>query len=463
MWNFYHLQLLKQILKYLFLYIWSCALKVNKLVNKTGMDMEKNKNFNINLTENERKTIASLVKIENGVVRPDVKALNEICKEAKIKHRGYQHKLLKKLIGNGIVEKDKDKKYRIKHKYLTFVSNFLIQKKIKDLEKTEVFTYLDSTVFGIKNKWLKYPEMHIFHESLENAISGLYTIKMIKKIFLLRDFSVNWKSFLDTDIPLQIKYEIWLKIPDMLSIFDQENKDRFLERETDFLKTIGMPKKKIEDYSKEINKQHKDFIVEFRKKIGYTPKKYKPKKIEVDNEVLKSVINKKLNIKQKKQAINVLDWGLDVYPKEIKDTGFFLDLGNLDSHTGFHFQIPVDDEEKTFRNIEDIAYFLRIDTVFNNLKKNTIGKSDEQGFKTPIDNTLIDMIDIWNERNQSRLMDRFVLLYVKLIKKPFIQTFYKQLDKKSRVEIISILKENKHYSKGKSDYEIFYDYASCYL
>lgn len=437
---------------------------VNMGENKKKTE-EKIKFFDTVISGNERKTLISLIKIDDEIPKLIKKPLSEIYRETKIKnekrrdtgndtHRGYQHRILNGLIKRGIVEKDKDKKYSIKNQFLDLAYSSLIQNKIKNLEKTGLFPYLDSTVFGIKNDWLEYPEMHHFHESLVNALSNLYMIKMVKKIFLLRDFAVKWKSFLDSDIPLPIKYAVWIKIQPRLSIFDQKNEDKFLERQIDVLKSMGMPEEKIEKCKKEINKQHKDFIIEFRKKIGYKPKEYEPKKRykpELDEEIFKEIINKKLNKKQKKQVANVLDWCLDVYPKEIKNTGFFLDLGNLDDVLGDHFKIPVDNEEKMFRYTEDIHDFSRIESILKNIEKDTI------------DDSLRKLVDIKNWRNRSRFLDRFAYLFIKLIKRPFILAFYKQLDKKTKEEIISILREDKLYSKDKSDYELFYDYAMVYL
>ena len=425
--------------------------------------MKKTKNFDLDLSENERKTIASLIEIKNAVPRPVKKTLSEICKETKITnkseknhkgentHRGYQHRILKKLKEKGIVEKDENKKYFINSIFLNLASSSLIQNKIKNLEKTDIFTFSYSTVFGIKNNWLEYPEMYHFHESLVNALNSLYMIKMVKKIFLLRDFSVKWKSFLDSDIPLAIKYEVWIKIRSRLLIFDQRNENEFLERQIDVLKSMGMPKEKIEERKKEINKQHKDFIIKFREKIGYEPKKYKIKKFEKDDVVLEGIINKKLNKKQKKQVDNVLDWCLEVFPKEIKNTGFFLDLGNLNDVLGDHFKIPVDNEEIRFRHKEDEYDFSRIESILKNIEKNTI------------DDSLTELIIVLNERNRSRFSDRFTDLFMKLIKKPFILAFYKQIDKKTKEEIISILREDIPYSKNKTDYQLFYDYAIAFL
>jgi hypothetical protein len=392
--------------------------------------MKKTKNFDLDLSENERKTIASLIEIKNAVPRPVKKTLSEICKETKITnkseknhkgentHRGYQHRILKKLKEKGIVEKDENKKYFINSIFLNLASSSLIQNKIKNLEKTEIFTFSYSTVFGIKNNWLEYPEMYHFHESLVNALNSLYMIKMVKKIFLLRDFSVKWKSFLDSDVPLAIKYEVWIKIRSRLSIFDQRNENEFLEKQIDVLKSMGMPKEKIEERKKEINKQHKDFIIKFREKIGYEPKKYKIKKFEKDDVVLEGIINKKLNKKQKKQVDNVLDWCLEV-----------------------------DNEEIRFRHIEDEYDFSRIESILKNIEKNTI------------DDSLTELIIVLNERNRSRFSDRFTDLFIKLIKRPFILAFYKQIDKKTKEEIISILREDIPYSKNKTDYQLFYDYA----
>ena len=174
--------------------------------------MKKYNFFDIVLSDNERKTLISLIKIDHGIPKLIKKPLCEIYKETKIKHRDYQYRISDKLIEKGIVEKDENKKYSIKYIFLDFASSSITQKKIKDLEKIGLFSFLYSTIFGIKNKWLGYPEMHYFNESLVNALSNLYKIKKIKEIFLLRDFSIKWKSFLESDIPFIIKYATWKTI-----------------------------------------------------------------------------------------------------------------------------------------------------------------------------------------------------------------------------------------------------------
>ena len=421
--------------------------------------MEKIKNSNIELTDNERKTLVPLLKIEKGSIRSIKKTSMEICRETKIKnshrkhkgeytHRGYQLRILNGLIEKGVIEKDEDKKYSIKHRWLNFVSNLVIQKRIKDLENTKIFRFLDSIVFGIEgNRWLNYPEKQLFYESLKNALNGLFMLKIIKKIFLLKEFSIDWKSFLDSDLPLPIKYQVWLKVRDTFLISDNESNFAVLN-------AMGIPEDKIDVFKKEIDNQNADFTVKFRKKIGYAPKKYDPKKFDS--------LRRFMNAKQKELIDNILNWCTNIYPKRIRDIGFFLDISSSDFTPRQHFEIPIDDEENSFRDDQDYRDFNSIEDVYFGLKKETSGEPFKS-FKSPIDDKLMDIIDIWNERNYSRLTDRFGLLYIKLVKEPFIQTFYRQFDEKSKAEIISILKSKKKYSKGESDYEIFHDYASVFL
>ena len=129
------------------------------------------------LTENERKTIASLIKIEKGVIKRVGKTLSEICRKTKINnkhpgketHPGYQQRILKDLIKNEnknkeILEKVKNK-YYIKRDCIDLAYSTTIQKKIKDLEKKDFFIFSDSIIYGIKNNWLDYPEIHQVRKS----------------------------------------------------------------------------------------------------------------------------------------------------------------------------------------------------------------------------------------------------------------------------------------------------------
>ncbi len=215
---------------------------------------------------------------------------------------------------------------------------------------------------------------------------------------------------------------------------------------------MGLSKEEIAKRKKEINKQHNDFIVEFREKIGYHPKKYRSKtnkNLDLEIESMKERINKK----QKDQVDGILNWCLDVYPEEINNTGFFLDVGNLRdfSFFPFYFGIPIDYEEKLFRLVKNKHDFNRIKSVLKNVKIDNI------------DDSLKNLIDIRYERNFSRFSLRFTQLFVKLIQRPFIQIFYKQFDKKAKEEIIGLLRKNNPNSKDKSDYELFYYYVVSYF
>ncbi len=431
--------------------------------------------FNIELSENERKTLTSLITIDKGSPTFIKKSLSEICKETKIRnpkqrsynedntHRGYQYKILGGLIKKGVVKKDDNKKYSIYPIFLDFASSSLIQKKIMDLEKEGLFPFLESTVFGIKDNWLGYPEMNYFHESLVNGLSSLYLIKMIKKIFLLREFSDKWKSFINEDIPLGIKYMIWKSVKVRLSFFNQEKKDNFLEKQADILKSLRVNEGDIGKYILEINKQHKDFIVKFREAIGYQPEKIDDLKEKIidhsnkyrneDNKGLnlddKSVIEritKKLNETQKKQVDHILDWCIHIYPREISNTGFFLDLSNLND-PNIHFKIPIDYEEQLFRKIKDKSDLSRIKSILENVEKNDI------------DITLTSIFDILYYRNIFRFIFRFDYLFINLIQKPFFHMFYEQLDKNLRDKTINFLRDVYPDSKDKTDYELFYEYA----
>jgi len=446
-----------------------------------GEFMSNIKFFNQDLTENERKTITSLIDIESGTTKLVKKSLSEICTETKIRNpknkfrkenhihrgpirahkgnntnRGYQQRILNELITRGIIEKDENKKYCIKNQYLDLAYGSLIKKKINKSEQKGLFQFLNTAVFGIKKEWQQYPEIHPFHEALVEILNSGYIIKTIKKIFLLRDLADKWKEFLDTDLPWEIKYLVWHEVNSNLWMFDEKNDNEFLKKQINILKQMQLPVEKINECKIKIKNQYNDFIVELRKKLNYKPRKPSIKKSKrklpiLQDNIVQMFIDKVLNKKQKEQLFEILDYSSRKIRDDIYNTSCYIDIGSSGFHYGSHFKIPENPDEKVLNEITNKMVRNRLESVYTNINSQNI------------DQTLQKLYDTIEYNNFQRFFYKYNHLIVKLINDPLIKTIYKEMKEESRRKIIKAFKDDNPKLKGKTDYEIFYRFAITYF
>ena len=91
--------------------------------------------------------------------------------------------------------------------------------------------------------------------------------------------------------------------------------------------------------------------------------------------------------------------------------------------------------------------FSKLKSIFKEIKKENI------------DDKLNDILDVYYFRNDSRFVNRFQLLFISQIQKPFYKTFYKQMDKKTKKEIFKMIRTNYPRYNNKNNFEVFYNYA----
>ncbi len=430
--------------------------------------MEENKLFDIDISKNERKTISTFIEIKKNVPKSEEKilasskvtlvnrTLKEICERTNIKNKskrgdkrkatdkGYQFAILNKLIEKGIVEK-KQEGYSLKSKYLDVAHSSIIQNKIKELEQHGLFRFPPqiNTVFGIKEQWMKYPESHHLHEAVTDIGEILYRIKQIKSIFLIRDFSKKWNDFIKLDIHDAVKYWLWRFIYTRVCSIP-ESKKTSVDDQIVILNTLDILSEgnKIDEYISKLKESYKDFLVDLKKICKYKKIKNpylgdaiteKMNKYETDHSILilDYVINI-LNKKQRRMFVDILEWTIFIFPKEVNALSIYTDIGRLSGYPKSHFVLPMDNEEKKFRSLDKYDFFIsRMKEPMKSLNVNTIDKS------------LKSLFDLYDERNHHRLYDRITSVFLKLIAEPDRVAFTSPKLGRIEKEIIRLAKVEK--------------------
>jgi len=462
--------------------------------------MEKTQLLGIDMTQNERKTVIAFIEINQGVPTLVKRSLKEICKKTNIinpkkrnyrvetnKKRkspnetdpGYQFIILNRLKNKGVIDKDKDG-YFLKPKHQDIAYSSLIQNQLKNLEDKGLFRQC-FTVFGIKKEWWKYPEFQYLHDAMFDSLCSHYRIKQVKAIFLIRDFSKQWKKFLDSNIHPAVKYWLWKRVCSKLySSCDKKDEERYVDEPLELVKILGVSdKNELEKYRSLIKKQfdNNEFIQKSRKQLekakeegkrayNINLEKYESSiKEKFDNEekVSKKMkeynavnsmqtidfIENNLKKNQKKIILNILEWISITYPTEINNTAAHVDIGSL-SGSSAHIDIAIDENEKCFRNEADEFYLRQMNHAIKDLKEKTI------------DDTLQRILDIYDDRNRFRFLDRLGRVILQQIAKPDYVVFSNSEIEKLKKEIINLAKEsmlrvtaNLHHKPFKTDEEIF--------
>ena len=381
--------------------------------------MDKNKVLNREVTDNQRKTIASFVEIEKGTPKLVKKPLKDICKKTRIRSdkrkdkrtetdKGYQLKLLKDLIGKEICDKD-GMEYFVKPHHIDLVFSSLIQNKIKDLEDKGLFRLLDSYVFGIKKEWSRYPEIEHLHSIVLESLNIQWRIKQIKKICLIRDFGEKWNRFLKTDAHPAIKHWLWkIVIQYLSSPHEKEIDKKRIDNVKAQLNYFGITNEtKIKECETHIDNLRRNIRKESRVKPTLDQSFFGKRLLEVlkkyNEEYSKFILNFiKKDVKHWEMIKEILQWVLVIYPEELNRLGLYVDMGSQTSDgTGARFVIPIDNEEKFFRKLNSDRNKKMLEEALKN--KNEIFE---------------DLLDKNNFRNVQRYMMRESQVMTKQIPEP---------------------------------------------
>lgn len=417
--------------------------------------------FNKELTENEKKTLSVLIEIKNGVPNLVSKRLKDICVQTQIARdqqgtnrkdtdKGYQLRVLKDLRKKGIVDKDKNG-YFIKKKYMDIALGSFIQNKIENLEEKGIFHFSNANVLGIKKDWCNpdVPEYHYLYQAIHDSLPTLYRIKQLKAICLLRDFSKQWKIFLTSDVPPEVKYYVWLRASAVLeplsstleSGLNERGEDEDIDEKMKLLDFFGVTEETKKKFKTSMVQQNKDFIVSLRKQSNYEPfipesfsqrhqvsSAFEKKISEWSTEyhkLAREFIENELTEKQKK-IIKEIKARITETSNEINNVGVYVDIGKLTRGVewGVHCEIPVDDEKRHFAKKQNMGTLKRMQDNIKDLKIETI--------EEVMENSNI----IYNWYNIEHFRKRFTWILFSQITKPK-QVFF------SSPELKRIMKEIK--------------------
>ena len=429
--------------------------------------------FNKELTENERKTLSVLIEIENGVPKLTTKRLKDIYAQTKITrnqqdikretHRGYQHKVLRDLQRKGIVDSKEKGCYFIKKKYIDIAFNSFIQNKIKNLEEKGLFTFRNASIFGIKKNWSVYPEIVYLYETIHESLPMLYRIKQLKAICMVRDFSKQWKTFLVSDVPPEVKYWMWWCIDKTLFICykkiegtidndltEKGNIDIYIK----LFELFGIPEEKIKNFKTLLVRQHKDNLVELRKQRNYKPydstsqdpvwKKKEDEYLAAYDKFVQNYIEKELTEKQKKIIEETTVRFFEICSNEINNLGIYVDLGKQTRDLCYHMEIPTDDEQKFCARIFNGSTLRRMEENIKDLKIETIDKVMKNSY------------DIYSNQITDCLTERLYAIVINQITKPEKAVFpFSPELKRMAKELMELEKQGKY--DGSKDLDVRYE------
>jgi hypothetical protein len=401
--------------------------------------MEKDKFFYKKISEVERKTILSLIEVDDhGIIDLVKKRLREICKETKIE-RSKQYKILERLVRNKSIIKKDDIEYQVKPQYKELAYSSIIKDQISNLENNGIFRFSHFTFYGFKdkNKWFRYPEIQHFHEALVQSEYLLFRLKQIKAIFLVRDFIPIWKKILKTEIHPAIKYELWsFSVNNFWHL--HETKNDFIDNQLRLLYHFKVYKKEeIEKFRKKIKEEHNNFTRKLKSRHKKENKYYKLydekinlKLIEYNKlytETIFDYIESNLLKKDRKIVSKLINYIIN-YHKEINNIGIWTDLGKLGKSSigHVHWKKPYDNLEKNFRAIHDSINLNQIQEIGKNIKKEEI------------DNGLQDFKNIYDDRNYHRFSDRLLYILANDIEKPKYVLISNPRLKKIRKQIVDL-------------------------
>ena len=385
-------------------------------------------NHSLNLGGPEERTLKALIEIKNGKIIYHNKRCSEICKTTKY-DKGFQYKTLNEnLIDNkGILQKV-GKIYSIKpekiedEEFIDYLVNIVLREKIKVNENETLYSLGNDFVFGIKKKKRRYPENDYLLQEIFNMQSSLYNIKIIKAIFLVREFAKTWRKFLDSKVPDIVKAWLWEVVNSGISYSLEKRQESDLTNlnevrlvkflDLDNIKKLKEPYeeglKRIKELNPNLNFNTSIMQLFYNRTLEEKMNEYSVLYTRTMMQLIKNILRGRKFKKQKQLVDDILNWTLIEFPNEVNNISFFSDIGaKYDTKNGLYFEFKNDKYEEEFQKIGLEKHISKVvETIFKENKEKDINL------------TFIKLNNIINWYHHYRLYLRFTLVLSDKISEP---------------------------------------------